>query len=85
MDNERWFGLIYTIDAEDEWTDPAVWPKANPGIGVSITEEFLQNQVNEALTMSSEKNNVLTKHFNVWTSSEENWIDLSYWLEQGRG
>ena len=81
VDNERWFGLIYTIDAEDEWTDPAVWPKANPGMGVSITEEFLQNQVNEALTMSSEKNNVLTKHFNVWTSSEENWIDLSYWLE----
>ena len=81
IEDDRTFGLIYTLDKDDDWTDPSVWIKANPGLNVSVSEEFLENQIKEATTISSEKNNVLTKHFNVWTSSEENWIDQGYWIE----
>ena len=81
IDDDRIFGLVYTIDKDDDWMDEDVWIKANPGLDVSVSREFLQNQVKEATTIASEKNNVLTKHFNVWTSSEQNWIDQGYWLE----
>ncbi len=39
--DERRFGLIYTIDKGDDWTDPAVLWKANPNLGVSIDAEKL--------------------------------------------
>src|SRR5690554_8234423 len=35
VQDETYFGIIYTIDDTDDWTDPAVWPKANPNWGVS--------------------------------------------------
>ena len=81
INDDRIFGLIYTLDKDDDWTDPSVWIKANPGLNVSVSEEFLEKQIKEATTIASEKNNVLTKHFNVWTSSEANWIDRTYWDE----
>ena len=80
VEDDRWFGTIYTIDDDDDWTDEACWIKANPCLDISVRRDFLQNEVNQALTMQSKKNNVLTKHFNVWTTSEENWIDPSYWV-----
>ena len=81
VEHERMFGVIYTLDDDDDWTDEDVWIKANPGLDVSVSKEFLRNQVKEATTISSEKNNVLTKHFNIWTSSEENWLDQKYWVD----
>src|SRR5207253_3005016 len=36
------FGIIYTINADDDWSDPAVWRKANPNWGVSVMpDEFI--------------------------------------------
>ena len=30
IDNDRWFGVIYTLDEDDDWEDENVWIKANP-------------------------------------------------------
>lgn len=32
--------VIYAADEKDDWTDPKVWAKANPGLGRSITLEY---------------------------------------------
>ena len=79
VENDRWFGVIYTLDDDDDWKDPAVWEKANPNLGVSIKREYLAEQVLEAQTMTSKRNGVLVKHFNIYTSAEENWISLDEW------
>ena len=79
VDNDRWFGVIYTLDDGDDWQDPNVWEKANPNIGVSIKREYLAEQVEEAKTMTSKRNGVLVKHFNIYTSAEHNWISLDEW------
>ncbi|WP_285000719.1 terminase large subunit domain-containing protein, partial [Escherichia coli] len=34
--NDELFGIIYTVDEGDDWTDPQVLEKANPNIGVSV-------------------------------------------------
>ena len=43
--NERQFGIIYTIDPEDDWKSEAALIKANPNYGVSIEPRFLRDEL----------------------------------------
>ena len=79
LDDERWFGMLYELDHENEWTDESCWQKANPNLDVSISKEFLQDEVAQAKAMSSKRNGVLVKHFNIFTNSEESWLPLAEW------
>ena len=79
IEGDRWFGMIYTLDDGDEWTDENVWIKANPNIGVSLKTKWLQEQVTEATQMQSKRNNVLVKHFNIYTNAEANWLSPEEW------
>jgi len=74
------FGMVFTIDEGDDYTDPSNWVKATPNIGVSVVEEAIQSEVNKAQQSDLEKNGVLVKHFNVWlkNSQIEDWIDEEY-------
>ncbi len=78
-DDESQFGMIYTIDKDDDFRDRSCWIKANPNLGVSLSEEYIQGMVDKAIRQPGNKNNILTKHFNVWCTASENLFDmLSY-------
>ena len=79
VDNDRWFGMVYTLDEGDDWQDENVWIKANPNLGVSLKHDFLRDEVKQAQTMMSKRNGVLVKHFNIFTSGEEAWLSLEEW------
>jgi phage terminase large subunit-like protein len=74
--DERRFGIIYTIDAGDDWTDPAVLAKANPGLGVSINEESLKADQAEAVRDPRKASVFRTKRLNVWVNSGRPWVNL---------
>lgn len=76
---DNYFCLIYTLDEEDDWTDPGVWIKANPNLGVSIRWEYLEKRIQLALLSPSKQNKVLTKNLNIWTQSETRWIKDDVW------
>lgn len=77
--DENYFGVIFTIDDGDDWTDPRVWRKANPNYGISVlTDDFEQAQ-RRALNNISARNNFLTKRLNVWVSNEHAWMDMRLW------
>ncbi|MFW5777376.1 MAG: terminase large subunit [Spirochaetota bacterium] len=78
--DESTFGIIFTLDEGDDWTDEAVWPKANPNLGVSVRPERLREQVQIALSSPHKQNDVKTKHFNVWTQAETRWITDEKWM-----
>lgn len=63
----------------DQWTDEAVWPKANPGLGSILTYKYLREQVQEALGMPSKRNLVLRLNFCVWTQNETRAIAADKW------
>ena len=79
FDDERYFGVIYTIDDADDWTDPAVWPKANPNYGVSVLTEDFERSAREAMNKPSAQNNFLTKRLNVWVNADSAWMDMRAW------
>jgi len=78
---ENVFGIIFTLDEGDDWADEKVWIKANPNLGVSVSIDFLRNQVTQALALPRKQNDVMTKNFNIWTQSTTRWIGAEAWDE----
>ncbi|GAE75062.1 phage terminase large subunit [Cutibacterium acnes JCM 18918] len=40
--------MIYGADADDDWTDEAVWRKANPSLGVTVPIDKVRAACNSA-------------------------------------
>ena len=72
------FPLIYTIDEEDNWKDESVWCKANPNLGVSVSIDYIRQQIIKAVNNPTQELSIKTKLLNMWVSSAENWIPLDY-------
>lgn len=77
--DEELFGWIWTIDEGDQWTDPKVLAKANPNIGVSVYQEYLESQQQRAIRTARFTNTFKTKHLNVWTSAKAGFFNLESW------
>ncbi|MDE1465642.1 terminase large subunit [Spartinivicinus poritis] len=79
QDNDRLFGIIYTIDEEDDWTTVESLKKANPNFGISMdAEDFIFDQ-EQAVLNTSQQNDFKTKHLNIWTSAKSAWLNLEDW------
>ena len=69
------FSYVCALDkGDDPLTDPSCWVKANPLLGVILTEEYLAGVVAQARAMPGKLNGILRLHFCVWTDAEEAWI-----------
>lgn len=77
--DETLFALIYTIDDDDDWTDEACWPKANPNLGISVNLDEMRAQARKAQDVPSETNDFLTKRLNVWCNAATAWMDMRKW------
>jgi phage terminase large subunit-like protein len=81
--NEEIFGIIYTIDKEDDWTDFKVWKKANPNYNVSVFEDSLKKQYTTAIQNVRKQNIIKCKHLNLWCNAGEAWINMVEWDKCG--
>lgn len=55
----------YKLDSIDEVNDPAMWIKAQPNIGKTVTYETYQLAVEKAEKVPSERNDILAKRFGM--------------------
>lgn len=76
LENERVFGIIYSIDKEDDWQDFNNWLKANPNFGISVNEDSLLHQFETAKQEVSKQNIIRCKHLNQWLSVDCAWMDM---------
>lgn len=77
--DDGYFGLIYTLDDEDDWRDQSVWIKSNPNLGVGKNVGQIASLVGEAEHKPSAKLQLLTKELNVWTQELSTWLDWDTW------
>lgn len=77
--DDSFFGIIYTIDEDDDWTDPSVWAKANPNYGVSVMPDDMEDGCRKAMSMASAQNGFLTKRLNIWVNADSAWMDMRAW------
>jgi phage terminase large subunit-like protein len=78
-DYPHWFGLLYSLDAGDDWRDPATWAKANPMHGISVFEDAIAQRAEEAKHKPAALNEFLCKTLNLYVSANSAWIDRAYW------
>ena len=78
-DLERVFGLIYTIDDDDDPGDPVSWRKANPNLGVSVYEFDMVDAHAKAKASPSQWNEFLTKRLNRWVHAGKPYFDAVAW------
>jgi phage terminase large subunit-like protein len=74
------FSYICALDeGDDPLEDPSCWKKANPLLGVTITEAYLAGVVEQARQIPGKRNGILRLHFCVWTDSETAWLPREAW------
>ena len=97
--DDEFFGIIYTLDAGDDFADPKNWVKANPNIEYqtgkdrdgnpimsgSVKYDYLAGQVTKAKNSSVMRYGVLTKNFNIWSSNAVSWANMDVWDKCGIG
>ena len=84
VSDETQFGIIYTIDEDDDWTTEEALIKANPNWGVSVMPDVIIPLQKKALTIASAANNFKTKHLDVWCAAGAAWMDMVAWNRCGR-
>lgn len=55
----------YKLDSVDEVADPAMWVKANPNLGKTVTYEAYQLDVDRAEQAPAARNDILAKRFGI--------------------
>lgn len=78
-EDDTLFGIIYTLDSNEEWDDPRMWIKSNPNLGVSLSADYLADQVRDARNRPEAVRNVMTKNLNLWVDAERTWILDDVW------
>lgn len=78
--DETFFAIIFHSDEDDDWQDPIAYRKANPNLGVSVSEEYLQGQLEKAKRSTQARVVYLTKHLNRWVQAGQPFFDVDAWL-----
>lgn len=76
FDDDRLFGIIYTLDEDDEWDTVEAQVKANPNYGISVSAEFLAGQLSQARRSATKQVAYKTKHLNLWVGAKAAWMNM---------
>ena len=77
VEDDRFFPLLYRLDARDEWTNPDAWQKANPGLGTIKDRDQLAADVERAKNDPKYLPTLLVKDFNVQEVSSAAWLPFA--------
>lgn len=84
IENDAFFGYVYTLDEGDDPFDERVWVKANPGLGTAKSVEYMRSVALKAAALPSALANYKTKDLNIWCNSADGWLDIGMWDKGGK-
>lgn len=79
VEDDTFFGIVYTIDEGDDIFAEESWRKANPGYGVSVDPINFKAKAIKAKETPDSLNNFKVKHLNVWVSSLSPFFNIEKW------
>lgn len=71
--------LIYELKDGEDWHDEEVWKRCNPGIGQSVSLEFLRKEHRAACEMPAYENTFRNLYLNEWTEQAVRWLPMDKW------
>ena len=73
-EERRLLPILYIIDDVSKWDDIEELKKANPNMGVSVSEDFFLEEIAIARNSLSKRAEFLTKYCNIKQSSTQAWL-----------
>jgi phage terminase large subunit-like protein len=77
--DDRFFGVIYSADPEDDPWAEATWIKANPGWGQMVQPDALRAIARQAQASPALKAAFMTRHLNCWVQADQALFDIAAW------
>lgn len=71
--------VIFEMQPGDDWTDPAVLRRVNPGTDITVKHEKVMAEVLEAQHEPRKLNDVLRFHGNRWVNQATAWIPVDWY------
>lgn len=81
VDDPYFLPVVFEASIDDDWTNPRVWAKANPNLGVSVRHDYIDSTCKKAQESRSDENKFKRLHLNIRTQQDERWLDLDRWDE----
>lgn len=73
-EERRMLPILYIIDDTKKWDDIEELKKANPNMGVSVSEDFFREEIAIARNSLSKRAEFMTKYCNIKQSSTQAWL-----------
>jgi phage terminase large subunit-like protein len=74
--DDSFFGIIFSLDDDDDWAVIENLRKANPNWGVSVDPAEIGQKLQRALQLASAQPTFKTKHGNLWVNADHAWMDM---------
>jgi phage terminase large subunit-like protein len=83
--NPTFYGLIYAAAPDDDFSDPKVWRKANPSMGIAFPEDEFAADYQDATTDPRKMSKFLRYSLNVWQEADARWFQGDAWAQCNAG
>jgi len=73
------YPVIFGAAETDDWTDPKVWKKANPSLGITIGLDKVKAACESAKQNPAEENSFRQLRLNQWVKQAVRWMPMAKW------
>jgi phage terminase large subunit-like protein len=73
------YPVIYGAEESDDWTDPKVWKKANPSLGITVGIDKVKAACESAKQNPAEENSFRQLRLNQWVKQAVRWMPMDKW------
>ena len=73
------YSVIYGAAEDEDWTDPKVWKKANPSLGITVGIDKVKAACESAQQNPGEENSFRQLRLNQWVKQSVRWMPMDKW------
>lgn len=77
--DSTFYPVIYGAEVDDDWTDPKVWKKANPSLGITVGIDKVKAACESAKQNPAEENSFRQLRLNQWVKQAVRWMPMEKW------
>ena len=73
------YPVIYGAKEDEAWTDPEVWKRSNPSLGITVGIDKVQAACDSARQNPAEENSFRQLRLNQWVKQSVRWMPMDKW------
>ena len=73
------YPVIYGAKPDEDWTDPEVWARANPSLGITIGIDKVEEACLKARQSPADENTFRQLRLNQWVKQAVRWMPMEAW------